>query len=326
MGLVCNSVGSCTRAFVTNATQAADQFLKDPEDEIRTTLINHINELWSSGECVVLKCGDCGSRFANPHIAGDAKFYNLFESKPIYPKARWEFELTRQAAFELLKNDDLILEIGGGSGNFVKQLLGLGLDAESVVVTEFSSHAISELINLGVRVEAVDFRDGVSSGPFKVIAMFQTLEHLDRLDDVISSLNEITKQDSHAFVSVPNVKYLEWAELNLGDLDMPPNHITGFSLDGLVKLFTRNGWILQEYQMHERDSLIERCKFGAMRGLQYPKNGFQNLLKRYVNMKSGNHSKNKLWFCAGLVLLTDWRLLQRVPAENIWVHVKRHAA
>ena len=113
----------------------------------------------------------------------------------------------------------------------------LGVDPKSVVANEFSTHAISALERLGVRAESVDFRGGVPGGPFRVIVLFQTLEHLDRLDNVIQSLDNLATHDANLFLSVPNVEYLEWAELNIGGVDMPPNHINGFSLEGLIKHF-----------------------------------------------------------------------------------------
>jgi len=321
---VCESKENFSQIIRTNPTEAAGHFLGFSDAEDKVALRDHIRTLWGSDECVIIKCLGCRSRFAQPHIAGDAKFYNLVEVKPVYPTSRWEFDLTRPTAFELLKEGERLLEIGGGSGNFVKGLLKLGLDPKSVVVTEFSSHAISALRDLGVQVEAVDFRVGVPGGPFKVVALFQTMEHLDRLDDVVSSLNNLTAPGSHAFVSVPNVEYLEWAESTLGGIDMPPNHITGFTSEGLVTLFVRNGWEIQSIKLHTRNSLIARCKFGAMRGLQYPRNGLQRLLRKLLKLESDGRGKTRLLLFAGIVLLTDWTLLSKVPAENILIHVKRN--
>jgi len=321
---VCDSRENFSQEITTNPMEAAKHFLGLSDPRITAALKDHIRTLWGSDECVILKCLKCKSRFAEPHIAGDAKFYNLVESKPIYPTSRWEFDLTRPVAFELLKEGGRLLEIGGGSGKFVKGLLKLGLNPKSVVVTEFSAHAISALRDLGVHVEAVDFRAGVPGGPFKVVALFQTMEHLDRLDHVVSSLNDLTTRGSHAFVSVPNVEYLEWAESNLGGIDMPPNHITGFSSEGLIALFSRNGWELQSIELQTRNSLIARCKFGAMRGLQYPKNRLQRLLSNSLNLESDGHSQARLILFAGIILLTDLTLLNKVPAENILIHVKKN--
>jgi 2-polyprenyl-3-methyl-5-hydroxy-6-metoxy-1,4-benzoquinol methylase len=321
--LICKSIGSLTLVYKTSPTEAAEYFLTSSSEQEKLALRNHIQTLWESDECEIFKCSDCKSRFARPHKAGDAKFYNMIAPKPAYPKSRWEFSLTSSRTVDLLRQDGKLLEIGAGSGSFIQQVLELGVDPKSVVATEFSTHAISALDGLGVRAESVDFREGVPGGPFRVIVLFQTLEHLDRLDNVIQSLDCIATHDANLFFSVPNVEYLEWAELNLGGVDMPPNHITGFSLEGLIKLFSHNGWDLHDFDMHARKSLVARCKFGAMRGLQYPRNRIQRALKKHLKLDSSDYSQIKLYLCAGIALLSDWKLLKTVPAEDILIQLRR---
>ena len=321
----CNSTEKFVSIISINPNQAAEHFLGFSDSYKRDVLRDHIRKLWKTDECKIIKCLRCQSRFAQPHIAGDANFYNLVESKPIYPSSRWEFNITRPIAFEILREGGRLLEIGSGSGNFVKELLELGLNPNRVAVTEFSSHAINALRLLGVQVEALDFREGIPGGPFKVVALFQTLEHLDNLESVLSSLNKLTTSGSHVFVSVPNIEYLEWAESTLNGIDMPPNHITGFSSEGLATLFSRNNWVIQSIMLHTRNSIIERCKFGAMRGLQYPRNRLQRLLNKILKLESNGVGQKRLYILAAITILTDWTLLTRVPPENILIHVKRNS-
>ncbi len=323
--LICKSIGSLNLVYKTSPAEAADYFLTSSSEQDLLALSTHIQTLWESDECEILKCSECKSRFARPHKAGDAKFYNMIAPKPVYPKSRWEFSLTASRTVDLLQQDGKLLEIGAGSGSFIQQVLELGVDPKSVAATEFSTHAISALDKLGVRTESVDFREGVPGGPFRVIVMFQTLEHLDRLDNVIQSLDNLATHDANLFLSVPNVEYLEWAELNLGGVDMPPNHITGFSLEGLIKLFSHHGWGLHDFDLHTRTSLFSRCKFGAMRGLQYPRNRIQRALKRHLKLDSGDYSQIKLYLFAGIALLSDWNLLETVPAEDILIQLRRNS-
>jgi hypothetical protein len=176
---------------------------------------------------------------------------------------------------------------------------------------------------MGIDVQSVDFRDGVTGGPFSYIFLFQTLEHLDHLEEAVRSLSKLGTPDAHAFISVPNIEYIEWAESNLGGIDMPPNHITGFSVEGLIRLFNRNGWMLIDSELQIRDTLFARCKFGAMRGLQFPRNRFQLALRDYLGIGSRNYSRLKLFACAGVVLLSDWTLFRKPPPENILIHVAK---
>jgi len=320
---VCSSPKSSVPVITTSANEAAIHFVRNSGALDPTTLQEHIEKLWSSTECRILRCSECGSRYSDPHIAGDARFYDLASSPTgIYPQSRWEFDLTTRLVVEILKNGGQLLEIGGGSGAFVKQLIKKGLDANKIVVTEFSFSGLSELMRIGVRVEEVDFRFGVNGGPFRVIVLFQTLEHLDRLDEVVDSLKKLGTADAEVFISVPNVAYIDWAQENLGIIDMPPNHINAFSEDGLRRLFLRHGCITTDLALHTRDSLAARSKFGAMRGLTYPSTRSQKFLSNFFRMDSGHSSKIMLFLCAGLVLLTNWSLMRVVPPENIWIRVK----
>lgn len=235
--LVCNSRECVDLILSVKSSEAAKTFLENWNSDGQTSLESHISKLWQSDECQILKCRDCGSRFANPHKAGDSKFYNWVSATPEYPNSRWEFELAKNAVAQLFAKNDRFLEIGAGSGQFVESLLDIGIDPSSIVVTEFSAQTVRTLKSLGVNLQSVDFRDGVAGGPFDFIFLFQTLEHLDRLDESVSSLSKLSSSGAHAFISVPNIDYIEWAESSFGGIDMPPNHITGFSGDGLTRLF-----------------------------------------------------------------------------------------
>lgn len=68
---------------------------------------------------------------------------------------------------------------------------------------------------------------------------------------------------------------------------------------------------------------MARCKFGAMRGLQHPKNRFQKIIRGYLGIGSKPYGRLKLFVCAGIVLLSDWTLLEKAPPENIFIHVEK---
>lgn len=320
---VCGSISKPLQVNSISSVQAAEYFAKEADQLRISELEKIIYKLWGGDRCYIVKCSGCTSRFSQPHVAGDADFYNMISANPTYPNSRWEFDLTKKIIVDLLRDGGNLLEIGSGSGNFIQQLFGLGLDPKKVVATEYSINAIKNLQKLGIRAEAVDFRKGVLGAPFRVIALFQTLEHLDNLDEVLSSLNNLTAINSHVFISVPNVDYLEWAELTLGVIDMPPNHVTGFSRDGLVKFLSKSGWEVQSLQMHSRNSMISRSKFGAMCGLQYPRNRIQKLLHNFIGLESNQIGGFRLYLSSVIVLFSDWRLFQKVPAENILIHIKR---
>jgi hypothetical protein len=306
-----------------NATQAATHFVNTSGATNQDALKSYISELWGGSDCRILCCERCLSRFAEPHVAGDSRFYELAFPISAYPKSRWEFDLAKKTVAKSLGKDGKLLEIGAGSGVFITQLISAGLAPSQIVVTEYSTTALSQLMALGVKVESVDFRLGVKGGPFRVIALFQTLEHLGNLDEVIIALSRLATNDAEAFISVPNVAYIDWAQENLGIIDMPPNHITAFSQEGLSALFLRQGWQTENIKLQRFDSLLSRFKNGAMRGLSYPSSTSQELLSALNKKLSPRIGKVSLILCAFFVVLTNWSLMRKLPPENIYFHASR---
>lgn len=282
---VCGTTEIPILVMKVNATQAATHFVNTSGATNQDALKSHISELWGGDECRILRCAQCGSRFAEPHIAGDSKFYDLAFPSSAYPKSRWEFDLAKNTVVKSLGKDGKLLEIGAGSGVFITQLIGTGLAPSQIVATEYSTIAISQLMALGVKVVSDDFRLGIKGGPFRVITLFQTLEHLGNLDEVIIALSRLATKDAEAFISVPNVAYIDWAQENLG--------------------------------------LLSRFKNGAMRGISYPSSASQELVSALHKKLSPKIGELSLILCAFFVVFTNWSLMRKLPPENICLHASR---
>ena len=104
---------------------------------------------------------------------------------------------------------------------------------------------------------------------------------------------------------------------------MPPNHVTTFSPEGLRMLFEAHGWQIMSLKMHERNSLVARCKHGVMRGIIHPDGHIQRMLSLAYLRSSSRLGKLPLFVFAGLMLLTNPSLVRPVPPEEIWLHAKR---
>ena len=319
---VCGSRGDHQLVHTHNSGAAAENFLKYAGAKNVTLLRAHIKELWGSEECKILRCKECRSRFAYPHIAGDSKFYELANPEAKYPEARWEFALTSKRAAQILKDGGRLLEIGGGSGFFVKQVLDLEIPANRITVVEYSSDGRVELEHLGVCVEESDFRSEVTGGPFRVLVLFQTLEHLDRLDNAVEALSRLATNDSELFISVPNVAWIDWQEEYWGMLDMPPNHVTGFSSHGLRRLFERSNWKVVSLELQPPKPVIERAKDHSMRRISLPESALEVLFSRIAGINRSEPSRIRVKIGAGLALIFNCSWIKKIPSENILLHLK----
>ena len=321
----CKVCGEPNRTIPINSFRSIDavnHFAVFTGAEKSNEFEEHIRKLWASDECEIYLCQECESRFAIPHVAGDAKFYG-FLPPATYPDQRWEFKLTSGAVLDLLKGGGNLLEIGGGQGHFVNKLINLGLKADQITVTEFSESAAKSLKLLGVNVAQVGFRSGLKGKKFQVIILFQTLEHLDNLSDVINKLSELGLHGANLFISVPNVTNIIWSEKNLGIPDMPPNHITSFSAEGLRKLFLKSNWQIVDLQLQDTYSLSARWKQSAMRTLIFPSGLTQKFLSKILVPETSRYRKISLVICAGLAIIVNPSWVRKVPPENIWIHLKK---
>lgn len=281
---VCGNNQKLILVRTVTANESAEHFVRSAGAKDPANLEAHIENLWASHECSIVRCSSCASRFATPHVGGDSKFYSLAFPVSSYPIARWEFELTKKIASKSLSSGGRLLEVGGGSGAFLKTLMKEGLDTSRIVVTEYSADGAAALKKLGVNVYEVDFRRGVPGEPFRVVALFQTLEHLDRLNEVFKSLAHLTTSDAEIFISVPNVRYIDWQEQNMGIIDMPPNHITAFSEEGLRQLVTNCGWKVTSIKLQRKKSLVSRYKESALEKAINPSGNLELYLEKLVKI------------------------------------------
>jgi SAM-dependent methyltransferase len=320
---VCGKHQNPIHVSTFTANESAEHFGRSGGAKDTLSLEEHIQKIWGFRECSIFRCTECSSRFAEPHVAGDSKFYSLAFPESSYPVARWEFDLTKKLALKALTKGGHLLEVGAGSGSFIKLLLNTGLEKNRIVVTEFSSDGAAALKSLGVNVEVVDFRDGVLGAPFRVVALFQTFEHLDRLNEALQSLARLTTPDAEIFISVPNVHFIDWQEQNIGLPDMPPNHITAFSADGLHMLFSQNGWKITSIKLQRKKSFISRYKESALQKFSFPSSNLELKLSQSAKLDKVHFRKTRLVTLSFLVNICNWSWMYTAPPENIWAHIKK---
>ena len=215
------------------AEQAAEHFFPRGRDEERhRQLKENIELLWQQPTCQVMQCERCLFTFPLPYVGGEQEFYELAYGVPSYPHHRWEYD----RAIEFLKTLDQfdtprLLELGAGSGNFIKHLLqgDRSLEPSRIVATDYSSHSVSELRKLGVDArpdsvfELADCTGNTKS--FAAVCAFQSIEHMANVTEVISALQRMVRPGGLIILSVPNGTAIDFNEQHLCCFDMPPNHV-----------------------------------------------------------------------------------------------------
>ena len=187
---ICHSNKSKKILDITCSEQAA-HFLSPLEDKRKYIILKeHIKYLQKSSFVSLKRCKDCNFIYSYPYIAGDKKFYDLiFSNTNKYPQNRWEF----QKSVDIIKKSNYknpkILEIGSGDGAFIRKLLKHQLTIKrNISSIEYSEYGKSKIKRLGIKCLSIDIKDNKNNLPYKkydFICLFQVLEHLDNLNELI---------------------------------------------------------------------------------------------------------------------------------------------
>jgi SAM-dependent methyltransferase len=208
-------------------------------------LLGVIGELWSGEDCRQVRCDRCESVFAWPHIAGNARFYNLAYTRHLrYPQKRWEFFAA--ARFVARDSNGRMLELGAGDGAFVRILRTFGVSANAINVVEYSDAARAQLAGidpgLAVFSSLEQFVDSSQPHSCSHVFAFQVLEHVQQPAEHLAGFRQILRPGGLVCMAVPNPGRIEANERNGLILDLPPSHITRFTSQGIAALANRTGF------------------------------------------------------------------------------------
>jgi SAM-dependent methyltransferase len=299
-----------------------------PGDLNYQKLFTIVNDLWGRNISSLFQCNNCSLHFANPFISGNAEFYNLIYDENEYsPSWKWDFEITYNKLSDLVINDqehnDRLLEIGAGDGSFLHRISNSLISPRNILATEYSDYGIGKVEDLDVTCLPVNIKDLLIDSyvnSFRFICMFQILEHLDNLDEVFSSLNRLLKIGGHIFITVPNREQRVFFEKSGIPEDIPPVHVSRWSLQSFKYVEETYGLQVRDYQT-QRSSY--RNNFVRFVELQYQKTE----ASRNLNLASHNTRPQWVKYFNFLLLSVKYisPLLQMYSNKEMgvsqWVHL-----
>ena len=232
--------------YKVTASDSAKTFVRPAVNpEIYRELVSVITGRWGAEECRQVRCDGCRCVYAWPHRGGDARFYNMaFREHMRYPQNRWEFS----AAMRFLKpgTDGPILELGAGDGAFVRKAAAAALPASGINAVEYSEAARAQLTAIDSKIKVFagleEFVDGATPDTYSHVFAFQVLEHVERPVDYLRTFRRVLRTGGLICMAVPNPAHIEANEQNGLLLDMPPNHITRFTVQGISSVAAQAGF------------------------------------------------------------------------------------
>lgn len=204
----------------------------------------------------VVKCDNCGFFFLNPRPLKLEvfKFYpSAFHQKDssfFYKLIEPYFKIAQKSTINLLKKYKKVgksLDIGCGTGGFVMAMLQNGFDAWGI---EPNSEAGNFTDNcLTQRIFYKELKDcHFLEKTFDIITCFQSLEHIYDLNELLSGVRRVLKDDGLLYICVPDTNFFEFKMFGGYSYNLEvPRHLYFFTKRSVNDLLLRNGLMVERF-------------------------------------------------------------------------------
>ena len=187
---------------------------------------------------VTLRNGYLNARF--PHLALKPSHRLGFRLMDYFPQTRALAERDVRHLPEPVAGARL-MDLGCGSGAFVRRALSLGYAAEGL---EFDSQAVAAGIGKGLPIREGSLpRTGLESGSYDVVTLSQVIEHLHDPLAALQEIHRLLKPGGVFWLATPNMDAPghshfgpDWRGLE------PPRHLVLFSAKALRLALERTGF------------------------------------------------------------------------------------
>jgi SAM-dependent methyltransferase len=237
-----------------------------------------------------MKCNHCGFRFTQG-VPGSEEMTSYYDSPEyishtgggrsltdiLYGIARRIMLNRKKISVKKLtaKKGGMILDIGAGTGHFLKCMKNGGWDVSGVEVSEGAREYARKVHEL--ELEGALDKDFFQENSFDAVTLWHVFEHIHEPQEYLKIIHRLTKPGGLLLIAVPNAlsadarHYREtWAAYDV------PRHLWHFDGNSLKTLVERNGF-----------SLIKRTRM--------PFDSF------YISILSERNRNSKLPFVKGMV-------------------------
>jgi 2-polyprenyl-3-methyl-5-hydroxy-6-metoxy-1,4-benzoquinol methylase len=186
------------------------------------------------------------------------------------------------------KNTGKILDIGCGTGDFLKYMHSSGWETDGVE-TDLGAKLIAEK-KLGKKIEE-NFAQIKGEKKYDVISMWHVLEHVYNLEGYLKKVNKLLKKGGVLVVGVPNcasydaLKYKEnWVAYDL------PIHLSHFQRRNIKDLAKQNSFELKNIRPLVFDAYYIGMLSAKKSGSSIIVGFFHGLVSNLKAKKSGEYS------------------------------------
>lgn len=210
-----------------------------------------VQSVESHNDYVLYLCATCDVVFSDPMRAESSYYENSLDYQMrdtlIMDPIKWDF---RWDMLEFLNNPPetrgSLLDIGCGTGYFVKRAQELGFSAHGIETTERSVKSGRSFFNLDT-IHATDLKGYIDKFPgskFDVITLFQVLEHVEDPMLLLREIKQVLVENGTLVIAVPLRD--RWPDTSGEEGDYPPHHLTRWSPESLEYILRMNGFRIRK--------------------------------------------------------------------------------
>ena len=212
-------------------------------DNVKCKICDSYNTYQMYEDLNVIKCSDCQNSFIN-HYSNEI----IYNYKTRIPMPNYfDNKLRNRHHYNFISsNIDLdkvkdILEIGSGSGSFIRYFRKKIKNAE-ITIIEPGSEYIPELTKIRNTVVYNDYVENINlSKNYDLIILSHVLEHVENPVNLIKYLHQnLLREGGHLYIDVPSIDY-ELRNINAAKL-APTMHLFFFDGIGIKSLLETIGF------------------------------------------------------------------------------------
>ena len=193
------------------------------------------------GKYELFECGHCELQFWEPREMPDAQWYERMyggrdgKLLPLEPGHKYFL------ADPLAKRTGTLLDIGCGTGNFLKAARAAGLEVTGTELDRNAARFANEHLGLEkvLPLTIAEFAAQCPEEKFDVVTFFEVLEHQAAPLEFLRCVTNCLKPGGQIALSVPNRdRWLTGPDV----LDYPPNHFTRWNAAVLKNVLSAQGF------------------------------------------------------------------------------------